>query len=137
MVLPDFNIAKFSIPVSVKRAFDKGKIPVSYEQMYQVAERLAVRDSKTFRAQKILEYFGSKKKPRGSPGVSTGFSSVDEMTGEIQEYESQRLDFHMSSMIRMLEMYVTSSQDKQTRNGTNKWIASKPVYFRLIPFLFP
>ena len=110
--MPDFSLAKFNIPISIKRAFDKGKIPVSYEQMYQVAERLAARDSKTFRAQKMLEYFGSKKRPRGSPGVATRFGSVDEMTREIQKYENQRLDFHMSNMIRMLEMYVTSSQNK-------------------------
>jgi len=112
MILPDFNIAKFNIPISVKKAFDKGKIPVSYEQMYQVAERLAVRDSKTFRAQKMLEYFGGKMRPRGRPGVSTSSGSVDKMTKEIQEYENQRLDYHMNNMIRMLEMYVTSSQNK-------------------------
>ena len=112
MILPDFNIAKFNIPISVKKAFDKGKIPVSYEQMYQVAVKLAVRDSKTFRAQKMLEYFGGKARPRGIPEVSLSSGSVDKMTKEIHEYESQRIEYHMNNMIRMLEMYVTYSQNE-------------------------
>ncbi|MBM3175737.1 MAG: hypothetical protein FJZ93_08475 [Chloroflexi bacterium] len=106
MGIPDFNITKFNIPVSVTKAFDKGKIAESYERMYGVAEKLAAMDLRLFYSQKVVEL---------QSDVISGVEklSVVEVTREMQEYKNQRLNYHMNNMIHILEMHVTSRQ-KQT-----------------------
>ena len=108
---PDFSIAKFNIPISIKRAFDKGKIADSYRQMYVIAEDLAVSEANQLLAQKKTEYFDSKFTPRGRSGIGTK-SKIPEIQKEVLDYKNQRLEYHMNNMIRMLEMYVTYSQNK-------------------------
>jgi hypothetical protein len=106
MGIPDFNITKFSIPVSITNAFDKGKIAESYERMYGIAEKLAARELRLFYSQKVVEL---------QSDVISGVEkpSVVKVTREMQEYKNQRLDYHMNNMIHILEMYVTVRQ-KQT-----------------------
>jgi hypothetical protein len=114
MSLPDFNIAKFNIPISITKAFEKGKIAESYEQMYKIAQKLAGSESKLFQAQKMVEFQSDLMKiPRGRLGTgSIQKPSVDNTTKEILEYQNQRLDHHMSIMIHMLEIYATSRPSK-------------------------
>ena len=68
MNLPDFNIAKFSIPVSIRRAFDRGEVDKSYRKMYKVADELASTDAKRYEAQKVAEE-SKKNYKKNRPGV--------------------------------------------------------------------
>jgi len=110
MNVPDFSIAKFNIPISIKRAFDKGKIADSYKQMYSIADTLATAEANQLLAQKKIEYLDSRFTPRGRSGVGTK-SKIPEIQKEVLDYKTQRLDFHMNNMIRMLEMHVNSKQN--------------------------
>ena len=110
MILPDFNIAKFNIPVSIQRAFDKGKISESYRQMYSIADKLATGEANQLLDQKKTEYLHLRLTPRGRRGVDTK-SEIPEIQKEVLDYKIERLDFHMNNMIRMLEIHITSKQN--------------------------
>ena len=107
----DFNLAKFNIPIRIQRAFDKGKISESYRQMYIIAEKLAVAEANQLLAQKRKEYLYSKLVSTEGPGAGAK-SKITEIEREGLEYKNQRLEYHMNTMVRMLEMYVTHSQKK-------------------------
>lgn len=104
MSLADFNIAKFNIPISIKRAFDKGKIADSYRQMYVVAEKLAAKEATTYMLHKGREHMLSKI-PRGRSGVGKE-PSVIEVEKQVLDYKNERLDHHMQNMIHLLEIYA-------------------------------
>ena len=110
MISPDFHLAKFNIPISIKRAFDKGKIADSYRQMYAIADKLATGEANQLLDQKKTEYLHSGLTPRGRRGTDTK-SEIPEIQKETLDYKTQRLDFHMNDMIRMLEMHITSRQN--------------------------
>jgi hypothetical protein len=104
MSLPDFNIAKFNIPIKIKRAFDKGKIADSYKEMYMAADKLASIEAQRRQLQKVGEYLDD-----------TGFGTVEDKNKpspmktqtQILDYKNERIDYHMKNMIQMLELYVT------------------------------
>lgn len=98
----DFNLAKFNIPVSVQRAFDKGKIADSYRQMYQVAVELASIEAKVRQLQKYGEYAGNilnKDQP-----------SLGKIMKRVVDYQNKRIDYHMNNMMHLLELYAESRQ---------------------------
>jgi hypothetical protein len=110
MSLPDFNIAKFNIPISIKRAFEKGKIADSYQQMYMVAEKLASLEAKRREAQTLAEHIDS----RSGNVDSTAQSSILKAESQILDYKSERIDYHMKQMIQMLELNVRSHEAKHS-----------------------
>jgi hypothetical protein len=109
MSLTDFNIAKFNIPISIKRAFDKGKIADSYQQMYMVAEKLALLEAKRREAQTLAEHIDARY---GNAG-GTSQPSILKAESQILGYKSERIDYHMKQMIQMLELHVRSHEAKR------------------------
>jgi hypothetical protein len=107
MILPDFNIAKFNVPISVKKAFDKGKIADSYRQMYVVADELASIEAGRRQTQKTAEYFDSKY---GSAEDATQPSMIM-VQSRIIDYKNKRVDYHMKNMMHLLELYAESHQE--------------------------
>ena len=109
MSLPDFNIAKFNIPISIKRAFDKGKIADSYRQMYAVADQLASKEAQRRQLQKLGEYFDDSEfgtiEDNDKP-------SLLKTQSQVLDYKDKRIDYHMKNMIHLLELYVTSRNNK-------------------------
>lgn len=106
--MPDLNIAKFNIPIKIKRAFDKGKIADSYRQMYLIADELASAEAQRRQAQKTIEYFDSKfgnVEDNAQP-------SIIKTQSQILDYKNKRLDYHMKNMIHLLELYVTSRHNE-------------------------
>jgi len=106
MTLPDFNIAKFNIPISVKKAFDKGKIADSYRQMYSVADELASIEAERRQTQKMAEYFDSTL---GS-AESAAQPSIIKTQSQVIDYKNERIDYHMKNMMHLLELYAESRQ---------------------------
>ena len=104
MSSPDFNLAKVSIPISVRRAFDKGKIADSYRRMYVVADELASIEAGRRQMQKTAEYFDSKY---GSAEDATQ-PSIIKIQSQIIDYKNERLDYHMKNMMHLLELYAES-----------------------------
>lgn len=111
MSLSDFPIAKFNIPISIQKAFDKGKIADSYRKMYIVADKLATAEANRLLAQRRIEYFHSRPGPEET-GVGTKPEAIPEITKDVSDYRNQRVDYHMDNMIRMLEMHTKSRQSK-------------------------
>lgn len=105
MSLPDFNIAKFEIPVSIKKALNKGKIADSYKEMYLVADELATVDSTRFQILKTMEYKDAIRQ-------NANTESITEILVKVEHYKNERLDYHMQNMIRLLEIYAAGQQEK-------------------------
>ena len=106
MSSPDFNLAKVSIPISVRRAFDKGKIADSYRQMYVVADKLASIEAERRQTQKMAEYFDSTY---GS-AEDAAQPSILKTQSQIIDYRNERIDYHMKNMMHLLELYAKSHQ---------------------------
>jgi len=102
MGLTDFNLAKVNIPISVQRAFDKGKVAESYRQMYQVAVELASAEAKVRQSQKYAEYCRNI--------LRNDQPSLGELMKGVPGYQSKRIEHHMNKMIRLLELYTQSHQ---------------------------
>jgi len=101
--MPDLNIAKFNIPVKIKRAFDNGKIADSYKQMYLVADKLASVEATRRQVQKAAEYIVNIGNEEGEDQ-----QSIIKTTSKVLDYKNDRIDYHMKNMIHLLELYVTS-----------------------------
>lgn len=108
MSSPDFNLAKFNIPVSIQRAFDKGKIADSYRQMYMVADELASIEAERRQIQKTAEYFDSQ----WGSAKDAAQPSIIKTQSQIIDYKNERIDYHMKNMIQMLELYVKLRESK-------------------------
>lgn len=106
----DFNLAKFNIPVSIRREFDKGKIADSYRQMYQVAVELASIEAKARESQTYGEYVGNilNKGDEDQP-------SLGKMMKRVVNYQNKRIDYHMKNMMHLLELYAESHQKGSRR----------------------
>jgi len=102
----DFNLAKFNIPISIRRAFDKGKIADSYRQMYMVADELASIEAERRQTQKMAEHFDSTL---GS-AEDTAQPSIIKTQSQIIDYKNERIDYHMKNMMHLLELYAKSRQ---------------------------
>jgi len=102
----DFNLAKFNIPISILRAFDKGKIADSYRQMYMVADELASIEAGRRQTQKMAEYFDSTL---GS-AENTAQPSIIKTQSQVIDYKNERIDYHMKNMMHLLELYAESRQ---------------------------
>jgi hypothetical protein len=98
----DFNLAKFNVPVSVQRAFDKGKVADSYREMYLVAVELASTEAKVRQSQKYAEYARNI--------LNEDQPSLGKLMKGVVGYQGRRIDYHMKNMIRVLELYAESRQ---------------------------
>lgn len=98
----DFNLAKFNIPISIRREFDKGKIADSYRQMYQVAVELASVEAKVRQFQKYAEYARNI--------LNEDQPSLGKLMKGVVGYQSKRIDYHMNNMMHLLELYAQSRQ---------------------------
>jgi hypothetical protein len=55
-LLGDFNLAKFTIPISIQKSFDKGEIEKVYQKMYRVADELSHEDARKYLMKKSTRY---------------------------------------------------------------------------------
>lgn len=109
----DMNIAKFNIPLHVKKAFDKGEIDKVYKEMYLVADELAAFEARRYMAKKPSEYMEEKLQVmKGAYPKKTTWSS--RVTKQISDYRERRLKYHMDNMVKLLELYVTSKIETDT-----------------------
>jgi hypothetical protein len=107
MTMMDVNIAKFEIPIHIRKVFDQGKIDKVYEAMYLLADELAAIDTKRYMAKKPSEYFEEKiQEMRGTDAKKTSWSS--RVSKQIFSYRERRFKYHVDNMYRVLELYVRS-----------------------------
>jgi len=106
--MPDFNLAKISVPIKIKRAFEKGKIPTSYQEMYFLADKLASMDAFNRQSQEMGEYFDSEF----SNNEEDFRISLMKTQSKVFDYKARRLEHHMKNMIHMLELYISSRETK-------------------------
>jgi hypothetical protein len=106
--MPDINIAKFNIPIKIKRAFDKGKISTSYEEMYLKADKLASYEANIFQQQMMGEYLQSKYSDKEQDEQST----ITTVLIQVRDYKSKRLEYHMNHMIHMLELSISAKESQ-------------------------
>jgi len=72
----DVNIAKFEMPIHIRKIFDQGMIDKVYEAMYLLADELAAIDTKRYMAKKPSEHFEEKiQEMRGTDAKKTSWSS--------------------------------------------------------------
>ena len=102
----DFNLAKFNIPISVRRAFDEGKIADLYQQMYRVADEFASIEAERRLTQRRAEYLDSRL---GSAQRATQ-PSIIKIQSQVINYKDKRISYHMENMIHLLELYAQSRQ---------------------------
>ncbi|MFA5375524.1 MAG: hypothetical protein WC455_07205 [Dehalococcoidia bacterium] len=99
--MPDINVAKFSIPIKIGKAFDQGKIDKLYQGIYTTADQLSSIDANRF----------LKKRAAASLSaiVRTDHNTPD-ILEEVADYKSERLDFHIREMVHLFELYAQSKQ---------------------------
>lgn len=102
----DFNLAKLNIPISVRRAFDEGKIADLYQEMYRVADESASVEAERRLTQRRAEYFDSIL------GAAQGAAqpSIIKTQSRVIDYKARRIDYHMKNMMHLLELYAQSRQ---------------------------
>ena len=106
----DDNIAKFEIPIHVRKAFDQGKIDKVYEAMYLLADKLSAIDARRYMARKPLEFSGEKmQEMKGANSKKTSRSS--RVSKQIFSHRERRFKYHMDNMHRVLELYVRSKTE--------------------------
>ena len=72
----DVNIAKFNIPIRIRKAFDQGKIDKVYKGIYLLADELAAIDTRRYLAKKPSEYLEEKiHEMKGADSKKTTWSS--------------------------------------------------------------
>jgi len=103
----DINIAKFEIPIHIRKAFDQGKIDKVYEAMYLLADELAAADTRRYMAKKPLEFYDEKmQEMEDADSKKTSWPS--RVSKQIFSYRERRFKYHMDNMYRVLELYVGS-----------------------------
>ncbi len=110
MSLSEFNLAKFSIPISIKKAFEKGKIDDTYRRMYVVADELALFEAKRISEQSYRDDM-LKKLFKGSQNENTPAPTLNDPLKVLVEYREKRLDYHMQNMIHLLEVYAKQRKE--------------------------
>ena len=106
----DVNIAKFEIPIHIRKAFDQGKIDKVYEAMYLLVDKLAAIDARRYIAKKPLEFYDEKmQEMKGTDSKKTSWSS--RVSKQIFSYRKRRFKYHMDNMYRVLELYVRSKTE--------------------------
>ncbi len=101
-MLGDFNIAKFNIPVSIRKAFNKGEIAKSYRQMYKEAKRASSSDAAEYQTQKLAEVWDSAIKGKQKSPLT--------FVEEVRKYKEDKFKEHMDRMIHMLELNAKSKK---------------------------
>jgi len=107
MSLADFNLAKFNIPVGIRRAFDEGKIADLYRQMYAAADEFASREAERRLTQKRAEYLDS----RMGSAKDAAEPSIIKIQSRVIDYKNKRINYHMKNMMHLLELYAESHQE--------------------------
>ena len=103
----DLNIAKFEIPIHIRKAFDHGKIDKVHEAMYLVTDNLAAIDARRYMATKPLEFCEEKvQEMKGANSKKTSRSS--RVSKQIFSHRERRFKYHMDNMHRVLELYARS-----------------------------
>lgn len=106
----DYNIAKFEIPVHIKKAYDKGKIDEVYKGIYAVADQLAAAETRRFMATKPSEYLEERiQTAEGAKPKKTSWST--RVMKQISKYREQRTEYHLENMLKLLELYAQSKSD--------------------------
>ena len=103
----DVNIAKFEIPIHIRKAFDEGKIDRVYEAMYLLADKLAAIDTRRYMAKKPLEFHDEKMQElRGADSKKSSWPS--RVSKQIFSYRERRFKYDIDNRYRVLELYVGS-----------------------------
>jgi hypothetical protein len=100
--MPDINIVKY-LSVNIKKAFDKGEIDKLYKAMYKTANNIASEETRNYLITFRQKYFEKKFGLDSSESNNQGF-----LLSKIPEYKSQRIQFHLDHMFKLLELYVKS-----------------------------
>jgi hypothetical protein len=106
-LLGDFNLAKFTIPISIQKSFDKGEIEKVYQKMYRVADELSHEDARKYLLKKSTRY---KELKYLNPEKNLESSSISSVFSQAHEYMERRFKIHMDNMIHILELYVESKR---------------------------
>lgn len=109
----DYNIAKFEIPIHIKKAYAKGKIDDVYRGIYALADELAAFETRQFMATKPSELLEERLQTlKGAEPKETNWST--RVIHEISEYRQQRREYHLEKMLKLLELYAKSKSDEST-----------------------
>lgn len=93
----DFNIAKFEIPIHIRKAFDKGKIGEVCRGIYALAYEIATSETENrFKATKPSELLEGPTK----------------VINETSTYKQQRTEYWFGKMLQVLELYAKSKSGK-------------------------
>jgi len=107
----DYNIAKFEIPVHIKKAYDKGKIDEVYRGVYALADELAAIETRRFMATKPSELLEERiQAVKGAKPKKTSWST--RVIKQISTYRHQRTEYHLEKMLKLLELYARSKSDE-------------------------
>ena len=98
----DFNLAKFNIPISIRKSFNEGKIADSYREMFSVAVELASIEAEARKSQKCGEYLGNV--------LNKDQPSLGKIMKRVVDYQNKRIEYHMNNMMHLLELYAQSRQ---------------------------
>lgn len=101
----DLNIAKFNIPIHIKKAFDKGQIDKVYKELYLLADKLTAIDTRRYMAKKPSEFLEEKIHEMESADCKKT-SWASRATKQIFAYRERRFKYHMDNMYKLLELYA-------------------------------
>jgi hypothetical protein len=99
MKMPTFQPSDNELPVTIKKAFDDGKIASAYDEIYTTACKLAVSDGIDFRIMQLEEYFDSKNE-----GDEHNRLHLTDVILKIQVFAQERFDYHLQNMMRLVEL---------------------------------
>lgn len=101
----DINIAKFVIPVHIRKAFDKGQVDKVYKEMYLLADQLAAHETRIYMARKPSELLDEKiQLMKGAKAKRESWST--RVMKQISDYKARRLKCHLDNMYKLLELYA-------------------------------
>lgn len=114
MSMMDVNIAKFNIPIHIRKAFDQGKIDKVYKDIYLLADELAAIDTRRYMTKKPSEYLEEKiQEMKGVDPKKTSWPS--RVTKQIFAYRERRFKYHVDNMYRLLELHVRAKTESNAQ----------------------
>ncbi len=106
----EYNIAKFEIPIHIRKAYDKGKIDEVYRGIYALSDELAATETRRYMATKPSELLEERiQTMQGGKPKKTSWST--RVIKQISIYREQRTTYHLENMLKLLELYAKSKAD--------------------------
>jgi hypothetical protein len=109
----DFSIAKFEIPIDIKKALDKGKIDEVCRGLYAAADVAAAEETTRLLATKPYELLDERLKvAQGTKPDETLWSA--RVMKEAAEYRQQRTEYWFRQFLQALEIYAKTKPDRSS-----------------------